>query len=813
MSDYRNVPFKFSVAGLDLVNPPEGLEPGKFTKLVNPRFSSEMVLEGRQGTETWAPDQKQYYTPSTTTRSGPLVPYPTRWDIGRLRAIRFIGNIKDEFGATFPGFLTIHSPGSDPNNACRVFINGCPVLAANADCTEYAAGYSPLAPRGFSIIRATAANGKPIVVLDGSWYIPLQDILVGKGQDVLSSFDYGDDTADVPAYFAYKLGITKPTVTPTAADGGAGNLDSSVAGASPYQWKYTGYNNATGFNSPPSEATAELSLTNKKANVTVTNLGDPQVTHIRLWRAGGTLPEYRLVKTEAVGICPGSTTVIEDNMSDEDAAFEEALDEDSVEPFSSIDANGQTITSVKFQHCWGPFIGKYLFWVGDTYRPGYVYWNIGTSVALNDSTLGVNAVSDPGEELITGFIFGGNSFVWSRLRLYALDYSPGGAPEFTPREIPIGMGLAGRWAQCVGPNAVYFLGRDGIYRTVCQGEEPECITDGAIKQLFLGEDVGGLEAVDYSQENELRLALAAKNLHFFYRGDSGTQYHLVYDLEYGRWAQWSNNDFSIAYLNEASPWSQTILGDYTSSDIYLFDDSYDNSTDSFPVVMRSGSWDSGIPLTDKEFGVLILDYDPGGADISITPYYNSELTAGTTLKTNTAYQSGRRVTSWSLGDYYAKSIAFEFGWTEEPTAHPKLYQATLLFREDEERINHWEMNPSGYGEGWYFFKDAWIALRSDGVVRMTVITDNLHTDIYDIPSTSLAKVRHPIEFKPRKGKLYRILFDGLAATPGAAKATFRLYGEDSVFNGKNWKTGATFTQASPMSAAGYAQYLRKEGGT
>jgi hypothetical protein len=802
------------IGGLDLSNPPEALEPGKFTRLKNPRFSTELVLEGRQGVESWEPDQKQYYAVGTTNRSGPLLPYPTRWDIGRLRAIRYIGDIKDEFGTVYSGFLTIHSPGTDSNNTCRVFINGCPVLAANADCTEYAAGYSPLTPRGFSIVRATAANGKPIVVLDGSWYIPLQDITLGVGQDVLSSFDYGDDTADVPAYFAYKLGMTKPSAAPSGADGGTGLLDSSVVGASPYQWKYTYYNNSAGFNSPASDASGELSLTLRKATVTVTNPSDPQVTHIRLWRTGGTLATgYRLVSTTAVTICPGGTTNITDNVSDEDLALEELLDEDSVEPFTSIDANGQTITAVKFEHCWGPFIGKYLFWVGDAYRPGYVYWNDQTSVALNDSTYGVNAVSDPGETLLTGFIFGGNSFVWSRLKLYALDYEPGAEPEFTPREIPIGMGLAGRWAQCVGPNAVYFLGRDGIYKTVCQGEEPECITDKALKPLFLGEDAGGLEAVDYSQENELRLALAAKSLHFFYRGDSGTQYHLVYDLEFDRWAQWSNDDYALAYLNEDSPWSQTILGDYNTSDLYLFDDSFDNSEESFAVTMRSGSWDSGIPLTNKEFGVLLLDYDPGGANISITPYYNSELTAGTTLYTNTAYQTGRRVTSWSLDDYYARSIALEFNWTDSETSHPKLYQATLLFREDEEVVTHWEMNPTGYGDGWFHFKDAWIAIRSTGTVRMTVVTDETYTDIYDIPSTSEAKTRHYVEFIPRKGRLVQIKFDGLSASPGAAKATFRLYGEDSVWNVKNWKTGATYQSTNPFTPVGYAQYLRKEGGT
>ena len=815
MADYRNQPFKFTNAGLNLVSPPESLAEGQYTRDLNLRVTSEMVLEGRQGTESWEPDQKQYY--SGTTRTGPLLPYPTRWDIGRLRAIRYIGQLVDEGGAEFPGYLSIHAEGTDASNTFRVFVNGVPVVAATADCTAYAAGYQPLIPRGYSIIRSTAKNGKPIVIVDGRYYMALQNLQLGVGQAKKSAFDYGDDTADIPVYYAYKLGITKPTVTPTSASGSTGLLDSSPTGGSPYSWKYTFYNTFSGFDSPPSEPTTpDLDLTLKQATIVCTNPIDPQVTHIRVWRVGGTLATtYRLVGQTAVTPCAGGTISFTDNVSDEELAFNEALDEEGVEPFTTIDTNGTTLKSAKFPYAFGPFIGKYVFWVGDAVRPGYVYWNKSGNTAIADELLGLNAVTDPGEELMNGFIFGGNPFVWSKLKLYALDYGgPDAVPEFVPREIPLGMGIAGRWAFATGPNAVFFLGRDGIYATACQGEPPISLTNDVLKRIFVGEDVGDLEAVDYNQTNELRLALCAKNLHFFYKGDSGGQYHLVFDTELGRWIEWSKNKYGIAYLDEYHAWSQTILGDYSSHDIYLFDDSYANSSESFTVHARTGSWDSGIPLTHKQFGVLMLDYDPGGTNITITPYYNSELTAGTPLSTNSYYSSGRRTTTWTLGDYYARSIALDLTWLDAPESHPIIYQANVLFREDEEEVSHWEMLPTSFGApGWFHLKDGWITLRSNGKVRLTVTTDNTYSDITDIPTTSGEKSRIYVEFRPRKGKLFRLSLDGIEASPGADKPTFRLYGEDSKLYGKPWKTAGTYDDMQPFAAVGYPPYLRKEGGT
>lgn len=822
MADYRNQPTQFLNLGLNVSRPPEALDAGQWTRALNVRVTTENILEARQGTKPWVPDQLQYF--SGTTRTGPHEPYPSRWWLGRLRSIRYIGKIKDDTGVEHEGYITIHDPSTDPSyTGYRVFINGTPLVSATASCSDFSAGYTPFIPRTFSVIRTTSFNGKPIVIFDGAYYVSLQQCVLTKGQENKTALHYGPlDTADVPVYYAYKLGISKPTAKPVVANNGAGNLDSTVLTAQGYYWRYSYYSNVTGFESPLSDASDLISAAAFQAKVTVVQPSDPQVTHFRVYRLGGTLTAtWRLTNEVQVQqpFCdsPGATADIIDNSADVDIALATAGDIDSVEPFTSIDQNGLTLNGSKFPYAFGPFNGQYVFWVGDPARPGWVYWNNPGDVGRVSPINSAAAVADPGEVLLNGFIFGGNPFIWSSLRLYALDFGgPDATPGFAPREIPLGYGLAGRWAFAVGPNAVFFVGRDGIYATTCQGEKPISITDDYLKRLFRGEDAEDLEAVDFTQAEELRLSLAAKNLHFFYKGNSGTQYHLVFDIEKGRWFQWSQNTYTYAYLNEASAWAQTLLGVSTGPSLYLFDDSYTGSQESFSVQARTSSWHAGIPLTHKEFGVFMLDFDPGGANVTITPYYDSEKTAGTALSTDTAHDtSGRRVLTFSLGDVYAKSIALDFQWNETPEEHPIFYQAYIQFREDEEEVDHWEAIGSSFDiPGFYHLKYAFITYRSNGVVQLAIETDASHTDYYTLPSTSGARVRTPIAFRARRGKLFRIIMDGLRPNPWDPKAVFRVYGEDTQFFAKPWVTGNTYTDIKKIAPrVGGASYLKKEGGT
>lgn len=108
------------------------------------------------------------------------------------------------------------------------------------------------------------------------------------------------------------VGITAPATACTAADGGAGLLDSSISGYRPYRY-YITYFAADGTESNPSPVSNELSITNKQASLSsIPTSADSQVTGRNIYRDGGALTQAKLVGT----IADNTTTTFTDNTAD-----------------------------------------------------------------------------------------------------------------------------------------------------------------------------------------------------------------------------------------------------------------------------------------------------------------------------------------------------------------------------------------------------------------------------------------------------------------------------------------------------------------
>jgi hypothetical protein len=111
-------------------------------------------------------------------------------------------------------------------------------------------------------------------------------------------------------------------------------------GATPYNYRITFYNSVTGTESGPSVVqipTAQVSpvgqpvTVNFAAAVTPPPPIDPQITNIRIYRLGGTLPNQWL----QVGQVPIGTTTFIDTNSDEQIAAANILDVDTAPPVTS----------------------------------------------------------------------------------------------------------------------------------------------------------------------------------------------------------------------------------------------------------------------------------------------------------------------------------------------------------------------------------------------------------------------------------------------------------------------------------------------
>lgn len=793
MADYRNLAISFLVGSVNVTKPVDQLGPGELSRGLNLRPTTEGIIEARPTQGLMRYGQKAL--------NGFENPYPSQWSTGPVESVKYIGDITAD-SETHDGYLISHTdtpvPTGTTDSGYRTFVNGAPVLKRTAYST-----YDILELDEYNVVRCQAPNGLPMVIMDGQWWFLLNQCNFDSPDDTIDTLAAGYTTLNgVPLVHAYRLGIPQHPVAATVTTTGTGLTGD-------YYYRVSGYNTDSGMQGPPSPVSSMITLSNNGGYVTWTDTNTyGNFTHWRVWRLGGGVGDWRLVG-DIASTNSGSSINYTDTAPDADVVFNELLDTDSVEIFSSINTSGATATAQKFKKCFGPFIGKYMFWVGDPVRKNHVYWNTLLDPGRHDPSADVNAVSDPAEELLNGFIFGNAPYVFSDRRLYALDFSPTLTPAFQPREVPIGIGAAGKNAFAVAPHAVFLCSKDGIYITDCQPGLPLNISDEFLKPIFRGEARGSIDAVDYTYPDFIRLTATNKELHFLYRGaTTGLRQHLVYDVEKRRWLQWTTDRTQSLYFDEGATWNRLLIGRYESQNTYFFDDIYKNVEETFYANFRSGATDLGAPLTYKEFGTLLLDYDPDGINIAFTPYYNSEADAGALQwsKTTNDYD-GRRVQAFPLEDYYARNMSLDLAWYDSAEAHPKFYQAVLLYREDEEEVTEWEHPPQSLGKGGqYHIKDTYWGIRSNAPVTVKVWVDG-HLDIYQdaLANTSGERLKLYLELAPRLGTTWGFKLE--------SSQPFRLYGEDCVLFAKDWQRKSGYEPMNPFSQAGYAAYLRKGGGT
>ncbi len=581
----------------------------------------------------------------------------------------------------------------------------------------------------------------------------------------------------------FKWGIEAPaTEAAFVASADAGALDSSTG--EPYDWRYTYYSSSTGAESNGSPTVTGIPVVIHKGQITVQASSDPQVDSIRLYRRGGTLISYHLVSTN-----PNSAGVLTDNVSDDDLALERTLSEDNFVPFTSLDSAGSYLYGVPLSKLWGPFLGRTIFACGDENRKGAVYY----TNALSPTGAGRNNfvdVTGPQEPLQHGFLYGGNPFVFSQENIYGLRYGSATNLVFSPFLTPVGKGLMAPHAFCVGP-LVFFLAKDGIYQTDCQGPA-QSITEESMRPLFQETAVPGYNPIDLTFPEDIRMAFHGQVLHFFYRETiTGAKRHLTYNVFYKRWKEIepSVSTDTLGYSDESSGSSAFLIGAEDGS-VYRVDQTIVTDV-GLPIACqaKTGAISMDMPQTLKEFGNLIVDCDPMGNTITVTPSINGQVTDQSPILLT---GSGRQRFAFSLGDVYAFDMSFDFAWTGDA----KLYQATVQWRPDEEAITHWEFPETNHQmTGMLQVKQAYIALRSAAEVTFTVshteIDGTQTSNTYTIPSTGGARQKLLVQFLPTKGVLYQYQLD--------SASQFRLYGADCEVHVKPWKTNEGFQLVTPFA--------------
>ena len=546
-----------------------------------------------------------------------------------------------------------------------------------------------------------------------------------------------------------------------------------------------------------------LSLTNQSANVCVAPPIDPQETAIRLYRRGGTLPNNWFnvgqfsVASLVQGSCGAGTLLINDNVPDSTAQIGNILSIDNFQPIQSVQATNFPLPVIFVSSGTGRLLG-----CGDPARPDAVYFSVPGNADIWPAENWV-VVANPGEQCMNGLDYNLRTFVFSRERMYIMLPNIVAGVTFTPAETACRRGLKGRWAFTAGEQGIYFVSKDGIYRT--QGGPEQSIIDDSIRPLFPvreaqeGTSTNGYDAVDMDDENGLRLTYHNGEVWFFYTGlTTGLRQILIYDERRSRWrAADYTNQMNMNY-SEPNVDSSMIFGG-TDGDIYEVLGQTDENNDPINVEFTTGAMDQGRPLNLKEYLTVNFDIDPGGATnaipVVITPRINGETQSELALQVT---GSGRQRVTLPLNqngvEVYAYNMEFDVAWQETALINPIFYQYEIIYRHEPTETTHWELPQTGLGmEGWFHIRDLYVVLRSQAPVTLTVTPGVAGASpmTFTLPSTAGAKNTIYVQLPMNKANSYAFALD--------STKPFRVYAEDCEVRIKQWLTNLGYKNVPILS--------------
>ena len=538
-----------------------------------------------------------------------------------------------------------------------------------------------------------------------------------------------------------------------------------------------------------------LALTNQSAVICVTPPTDPQETAIRLYRRGGTLPDnwFQIgqfpISTLVQGACGAGTLEIDDNVPDSTAELGAILPQDNFQPIQSV-----TAVNFPLPVIFGPSSDGRVLGCGDPARPDSVYFTNPGNADIWPAENWV-VVANPGEQIMNGLEYALRVFVFSREQMYIMLLNIIAGVTFTPAETSCRRGLKGRWALCKGEQGIYFVSKDGVYRT--QGGPEQSIIDDSLRPLFptreapVGIPVGLYDAVDLSQEDSLRLAFHNGEIWFYYIGLTTQQQQLmIFDERRSRWRPSSYTPAMQMAYSEPNTSSSLLFGGRDGS-LYAAGGTNDNGA-AIPVDILTGAMDQGRPLNLKEYQTLVVDIDPGQRSklllkppytpVTITPYVNGDAVIESAVVVSGI---GRQRVPIPLNqggvEVYAYNISFEVQWNEDTNTRPILYQYETLYRHEPAEVTHWELPPSSLGmDGWFHIRDGYITLRSNADVTLTITPSVGLAQTFLLLSTNGAKQKLYFQMAESKAKNYAFALD--------SAATFRVYADESEVRAKQWLT-------------------------
>jgi hypothetical protein len=418
---------------------------------------------------------------------------------------------------------------------------------------------------------------------------------------------------------------------------------------------------------------------------------------------------------------------------------------------------GQTLNYV-FGPLEGPF-APVAFGLGDPVNPGTLYY---TNSSNLDSASDANTleVCPPSEPLISGEVWNGLVFVGSRDNVFVVRYSyltslgvSAGPVVYQFSRIPAFSGMWSTWACCRGPDGVYYLGRDGIYKATEAGAVN--ISDAKLYPIFphdgspavaVNSGTNIILPVDMTRLTDLRLSCCDQDLYFDYIDVDNNPVTLRYEITKQRWFLHHYTDnVRYHYLVEASatdPNQQEILLlDRAKTQIYQSGGDSDNGAP-FTSIVLTPALDGGDERSQKLYIDQMTDCDGTGA-LNMAVGVNDAQSfiallqvavAGARIQVQNNIASLQAIAGGGMALY--RNIAVKYSWTGgpdgprlyacEPSWYPQPYLSTSV---TTQFINLAD-------PGWKYHRRLYAGLISTSPVTLLIMTQDGRQFSYSIPSTN-----------------------------------------------------------------------------
>ena len=528
----------------------------------------------------------------------------------------------------------------------------------------------------------------------------------------------------VALYLGVKAGIQLPDrpkvyFQQLYLTGGAGP-DTTAPGSAGYDYRYTHFDKDTGAESNGSGVLAEADpygvFPNRRSVViNPSQHGDNGLgggsanaaIRQKFYRRGGSLGNhwYFIGKNGADG------ESLEDFKTDAQITLADTIPATNAQPITTVDHKGDIKFAVPLKALWGP-VQDTLFGCGDRYRPGHLYWS---NPGAPDHWSPYNSleICSPSEELINGGFFGGQVFVFSRERMYWVYPNLSGDGTVTATPSACMKGLFTHMGVAVGSSGIFFVNRDGVWRTT--GGEAQLLS-----APIGDEDDGGIfserdsvntvyRRIDWNDPQDIRLEVWGTELWFQYRDKGGETNHLIWDSLSNRWkwyqfsAAQSSGYLATMYADTTQhrDKSTMLLGSKGSGFVYTHEklDVGGNpirGDDNWPISaqLRTGAWDVGRGREKKLFGDVFVDMNRDGAEITVQAFLDN----WTIEKPVNQINTGSDRTQYTIDPFdnvpgRGQNIALDLSWTSAGS-QPRVQQLGVSVspepEETKNRATRWD---------------------------------------------------------------------------------------------------------------------------